>query len=43
MFDSEYRELKSKLHTKVLNEVQLENVFRLGEEAARDQIAAGPR
>src|SRR5262245_38566657 len=39
MFDSDYRELKAKLHTKVLNEVQLENLYRLGEESARDQIA----
>ena len=39
MFDAEYRELKTKLHTKVLNEVQLENLYRLGEENARDQIA----
>src|SRR5438477_6081188 len=39
MFDVEYRELKTKLHTKVLNEVQLENLYRLGEEDAREQIA----
>lgn len=39
MFDTEYRELKTRLHTKVLNEVQLENVYRLGEEAAREQIS----
>jgi pilus assembly protein CpaF len=39
MFDSEYRELKGKLHTKVLNEVQLENLYRLGEDTAREQIA----
>src|SRR5712691_6185344 len=38
MFDEEYRELKTKLHTKVLNEVQLENLYRLGEEDAREQI-----
>src|SRR6185436_15684064 len=38
MFDAEYRELKTKLHTKVLNEVQLENLYRLGEENAREQI-----
>jgi pilus assembly protein CpaF len=38
MFDVEYRELKTKLHTKVLNEVQLENLYRLGEEDAREQI-----
>ncbi len=38
MFDAEYRELKTKLHSKVLNEVQLESINRLGEEAAREQI-----
>jgi pilus assembly protein CpaF len=38
MFDLEYRELKTKLHTKVLNEVHLENLYRLGEEHAREQI-----
>ena len=39
MFDQEYRALKTKLHTKVLNEVQLENLYRLGEENAREQIS----
>ncbi len=39
MFDEEYRILKTKLHTKLLNEVQLENLYRLGEENARDQIS----
>ncbi len=38
MFDAEYRELKTKLHTKVLNEVQLESLYRLGEDSAREQI-----
>jgi pilus assembly protein CpaF len=38
MFDAQYRELKTKLHTKVLNEIQLESLYRLGEEAAREQI-----
>jgi pilus assembly protein CpaF len=38
MFDAEYRQLKTKLHSKVLNEVQLENLYRLGDEAAREQI-----
>ena len=38
MFDAEYRELRTKLHTKVLNEVQLENLYRLGEDVAREQI-----
>ncbi|MFY9608458.1 MAG: CpaF family protein [Blastocatellia bacterium] len=38
MFDAEYRELKTKLHSKVLNEVQLESINRLGEEVAREQI-----
>jgi len=39
MFDAEYRELKTKLHTKVLNEVQLESLYRLGEDSAREQIS----
>jgi len=39
MFDAEYRELKTKLHTKVLNEVQLESLYRLGEDNAREQIS----
>jgi pilus assembly protein CpaF len=39
MFDAEYRELRTKLHTKVLNEVDLESLNRLGEEAAREQIS----
>jgi pilus assembly protein CpaF len=39
MFDSQYRELKAKLHTKILNEIQLESLYRLGEDAAREQIA----
>jgi pilus assembly protein CpaF len=38
MFDAEYRELKTKLHSKILNEIQLESINRLGEEAAREQI-----
>ena len=38
MFDAEYRDLKTKLHSKILNEIQLESINRLGEEAARDQI-----
>ena len=40
MFDAEYRELRTKLHTKVLNEVQLENLYLLGEDVAREQISA---
>ena len=38
MFDAQYRELKTKLHTKILNEIQLESLYRVGEEAAREQI-----
>ncbi|HYV04294.1 MAG TPA: CpaF family protein [Blastocatellia bacterium] len=38
MFDAEYRELKTKLHSKILNEIQLESINRLGEESAREQI-----
>ena len=36
MFDAEYRELKTKLHTRVLNEVDLESLNRLAEEDARE-------
>src|SRR5690349_4154596 len=39
MFDAEYIELRTKLHTKVLNEMDLESINRLGEEAAREQIS----
>jgi pilus assembly protein CpaF len=38
MFEAEYRELKTKLHSKILNEIQLESINRLGEESAREQI-----
>ncbi|HET9532919.1 MAG TPA: CpaF family protein [Blastocatellia bacterium] len=38
MFDAEYRELKTKLHTRVLNEVDLESLNRLAEEDAREQV-----
>jgi len=39
MFDAEYIELRTKLHTKVLNEMDLESLNRLGEEVAREQIS----
>jgi pilus assembly protein CpaF len=39
MFDAEYIELRTKLHNKVLNEIDLESLTRLGEDAAREQIS----
>ncbi|MEK6321626.1 MAG: CpaF family protein [Acidobacteriota bacterium] len=39
MFDLEYRELRTKLHGQLLNEIQLESLNRLGEEGAREQIS----
>lgn len=39
MFDLEYRELRTKLHGQLLNEIQLESLDRLGGEAAREQIS----
>jgi pilus assembly protein CpaF len=38
MYDAEYQELKSNLHTKLLNEIDLETINRLKEETARDQL-----
>jgi pilus assembly protein CpaF len=39
MFDAEYRELKTSLHTKVLNEVDLESLNRLNEDVGREQVS----
>ena len=39
MFDTEYRELKTSLHTKVLNEVDLESLNRLDDEVAREHVS----
>ena len=39
MFDAEYRELKTRLHTRVLNEVDLESLNRLDDEVAREQVS----
>ncbi|HXG92288.1 MAG TPA: CpaF family protein [Blastocatellia bacterium] len=39
MFDAEYRELKTSLHTRVINEVDLETLNRLNDEAAREQVS----
>ena len=39
MFDLEYRELRTKLHAKLLNEIELESLNRLAEEDAREQIS----
>ena len=38
MFDAEYRELKTRLHTKVLDDVDLESLNRLSEDVAREQV-----
>ncbi len=38
MFDLEYRELKSSLHSKVLNEIDLESLNRVDEEAGREKV-----
>ena len=39
MFDAEYRDLKTSLHTKVLNEVDLESLNRLNEDVGREQVS----
>lgn len=39
MFDEQYRELKTSVHKKVLDEVDLESLNRLDEEIAREQVA----
>ncbi|HXG66808.1 MAG TPA: CpaF family protein [Blastocatellia bacterium] len=38
MFEAEYRDLKSSLHTKILNEIDLESLNRMGEETGREQV-----
>lgn len=38
MYDAEYQELKSSLHTKLLNEIDLESLNRLKEDTAREQL-----
>ena len=38
MYDAEYQELKSNLHTRLLNEIDLESINRLKEETAREQL-----
>ena len=38
MFDKDYLELKGNLHSKVINEIDLESLNRLKEDAARDQL-----
>ncbi|MFY9556138.1 MAG: CpaF family protein [Blastocatellia bacterium] len=38
MFDAEYRELKTRLHTKILDEVDLESLNRLTDEVAREHV-----
>jgi pilus assembly protein CpaF len=38
MFDVAYRELKTKLHSKVVNDIEIESLDRLDEQAAREQV-----
>jgi pilus assembly protein CpaF len=38
VFDAEYRELKTRLHTRVLDDVDLESLNRLTDEVAREQV-----
>ncbi len=38
MFDQEYLDLKGSLHSKVINEIDLESLNRLQEDTARDQL-----
>jgi pilus assembly protein CpaF len=38
MFDTAYQELKANLHSKILNEIDLESLNRLKEETAREQL-----
>jgi pilus assembly protein CpaF len=38
MFDKEYLDLKETLHSKVINEIDLESLNRLREETAREQL-----
>jgi pilus assembly protein CpaF len=39
MLGSEYRELKARLHSKVLDDVDLENMTRVNEAVAREQVS----
>ena len=36
---AQFRELKASLHSKVLNEVDLENLNKMSETAAREQVS----
>src|SRR5512137_1274456 len=38
MFDAQFHELKDTLHSKVINEIDLESLNRMKEETARDQL-----
>jgi hypothetical protein len=38
MFDQEYLDLKGSLHSKVINEIDLESLNRLQEDTAREQL-----
>ena len=38
MFDKDYLELKGSLHSKVINEIDLESLNRMNEDTARDQL-----
>lgn len=38
MFDVAYRELKTRLHSKVVNDIEIESLDRLDEQAAREQV-----
>ncbi len=38
MFDKEYLDLKASVHSKVINEIDLESLNRLKEDTARDQL-----
>ena len=38
MFDQTYLDLKSSLHSKVINEIDLESLNRLQEDTAREQL-----
>ena len=38
MLDAEYHELKDSLHSKVINEIDLESLNRLKEDTAREQL-----
>src|SRR5512142_1385004 len=38
MFDQEYLDLKGSIHSKVINEIDLESLNRLQEDTAREQL-----